>query len=306
MLPHHPARKALLADATSPRWALAKLVVVKGSSNPLNEDWRRPSARRRACSDHDAVRPHLFLPAAQVHIATFWLPFLFYSACNRFGWFQRYRLAGAANLEFPPEQLILKALKTEAANHFLIQPLAGYYLLYPAFTYFGCPIRAPLPHWSVFLYSIIGFALVNDVIFYFAHRAFHTPALYAKIHKQHHEFKGLASPSSEYANPVEDLTNALATLIGPMVTNCHMAVFLVFFWLRIWETQEAHSGYCFPSPWQLLHDPARRHAYHHSVNRGQYSAFGFMDAIFGTQGKSYPEWMAAVRATAPGAAKKAA
>ena len=41
--------------------------------------------------------------------------------------------------------------------------------------------------------------------FYFAHRALHHPALYARFHKQHHEYKGSVGFAAEYATLVEQV-----------------------------------------------------------------------------------------------------
>lgn len=45
--------------------------------------------------------------------------------------------------------------------------------------------------------------LVEDFAFYWSHRMLHTPYLYKKVHKVHHEFNNTVSIAATYAHPVE-------------------------------------------------------------------------------------------------------
>jgi sterol desaturase/sphingolipid hydroxylase (fatty acid hydroxylase superfamily) len=67
----------------------------------------------------------------------------------------------------------------------------------------------------------------------------------------------------------------------------------LFFFLRMIETVDAHSGYLFPfSPWSLIpsiQGGADRHDFHHSQNKGNYGIFAFWDWLCGTD-QVYWKW----------------
>jgi sterol desaturase/sphingolipid hydroxylase (fatty acid hydroxylase superfamily) len=56
-------------------------------------------------------------------------------------------------------------------------------------------------HVDVLMYWIVNRFLVNDFLFYWAHRALHHPKLYGRIHKQHHLFKQTIGIAAEFAHP---------------------------------------------------------------------------------------------------------
>ena len=131
---------------------------------------------------------------------------------------------------------------------------------------------------------------------------------------QHHEFAGTVGIAAEYANPVEQVfANMLPTLGGVIFFPTHpllVAVWLVsrspqccvclpgevpahlitcslLQFLRLQQTYEAHSGYCFRGT--LLDqlgfthsEEAIHHDYHHTVNTGNFGT-NYMDWLCGTQ-----------------------
>ena len=130
--------------------------------------------------------------------------------------------------------------------------------------------------------------MINDFAFYWAHRALHHPLLYARIHKQHHQFVASIGFAAEYATPLEGLlANTIPTLLGCFIFGSHFFTILVYFILRIWETVESHSGYDFPwSVWSLFdwQGGAAAHDFHHSHNIGNFGGvcFSFWDSLMGT------------------------
>lgn len=57
--------------------------------------------------------------------------------------------------------------------------------------------------------------LVEDFSFYWMHRLFHTPYLYKKFHKYHHEFVTPIALGTLYAHPLEHiLANVLPSQLG--------------------------------------------------------------------------------------------
>ena len=129
----------------------------------------------------------------------------------------------------------------------------------------------------------------NLVGFYCAHRALHSAALYAKIHKKHHEWKGTVSISAENAHPVEQLlANYLPTFGGCLLVGAHPWAFLVWVCERLRFTYEEHSGYAFKIHPLLdffgITNAARaaEHDFHHTCNSGNFGDGVWMDWLCGT------------------------
>lgn len=137
--------------------------------------------------------------------------------------------------------------------------------------------------------------LFEDAAFYWSHRLLHTPWLYARIHKQHHEFHTLTACSfaSEYTHPIESiLGNIVPLIIGPLICHCKFTTFLIWIVIRIFKTCDAHCGYAFRwSPFGLCWplNNAAKHDYHHESGFGGCfgSFFVIWDQICGTDESYY-------------------
>eukprot|EP00455_Lapot_gusevi_P014815 TRINITY_DN17463_c0_g1_i1.p1 TRINITY_DN17463_c0_g1~~TRINITY_DN17463_c0_g1_i1.p1 ORF type:complete len:157 (-),score=32.90 TRINITY_DN17463_c0_g1_i1:112-582(-) len=131
------------------------------------------------------------------------------------------------------------------------------------------------------------FMVVEDTIFYFAHRTLHHPAIYQYMHKWHHQYKETVGIAAEYAHPMEYLlANMIPTAIGPLLCGAHLYTFFMWLILRIGETIDGHCGYEFPwSPYRLIpfSGSASVHDFHHSHNVGNFASFfTWWDRICGT------------------------
>ncbi len=49
--------------------------------------------------------------------------------------------------------------------------------------------------------------ILNDILFYYGHRALHSKLLYKAIHKQHHQYTGTRSFAAEYVFFLEIIYN---------------------------------------------------------------------------------------------------
>lgn len=134
---------------------------------------------------------------------------------------------------------------------------------------------------------VFAFMVVEDVLFYWAHRLLHHKAIYKYIHKVHHRFYYSVSLAAEATHPVEYiLANVVPFSAGPVLLGAHAVTYYTWFVLRMIETVAHHSGYEFPwlcfslLPFQ---GTSVEHDLHHSVNTGNYASFfTWMDAAFGT------------------------
>jgi len=208
----------------------------------------------------------------------------------RWNLFQKYKIQGS---KWPERSLVIDCLKSNVFTHFIVQPLSLNYIGYPVFYYFGSAnLAAPVPSIFTFLWQIPAMFLINDALFYWAHRALHHPAIYKHIHKKHHMFKQPIGIAAEYAHPVEAfVANEIPTLSGSLIFGVHPVVFWTYLFLRMYETIDSHSGFRFPwSPWQWIpFGGADFHDYHHSVNIGNYGMLRFWDWAMGTDAR-FKEW----------------
>ena len=198
----------------------------------------------------------------------------------------------------PSAELVAATLRKELLTHLFTGPLIMLLLAGPLFRHTSggatavSPAHIPTPATMASQFTVA--FLVNETLFYWGHRLLHTPALYATIHKQHHQYKGTRSFAAEYAHLVEDMLTAyLPYVAGLLMMRAHFHVVFVWFLCRLTETYEAHSGYC------LAHTPLDRlglshwpqavfHDHHHTINLGSFG-WELLDFAFGTM----DPWVAA-------------
>lgn len=222
------------------------------------------------------------------HVNTYVVWNGFFGVCDYFGYLQEYKL-GRRPYMIPKRSLIIRTI---------IEAVVGQLVLGPLILYFSHPylvgrglkaLEAPLPS-ALDLFMTYTFAgIFNGFFFYWAHRSFHSQFLYARFHKQHHEYTGAIGICAEYADPLEQILANIGPSIGGVLFFGCKHPLVVFVWLacRLQQTYEAHSGYCFEGTildyLGLSHAAdAAHHDYHHSVNRGNFGA-SWMDWICGTE-----------------------
>lgn len=205
-------------------------------------------------------------------------------------WFERYKI------DRRPHQLgswkqAGAALKEVAVGRLLLAPL-GIYLIGTRFLWAGGILQRTFdlsrPSLLEVYVAFLAGSIFNSVVFYCVHRSMHSSSLYAKFHKQHHEWKGTVSLSAEYAHPVEQLfANYIPTLGGCLLVGAHPWVFCVWVCERLRETYEGHSGYAFNVHPVLdflnitNHTGTAEHDFHHTCNSGNFGP-QWMDWLCGT------------------------
>jgi len=233
----------------------------------------------------DAIIFSIFM--SLVHTVTYVCVNGFFAMCDIFGYLQQYKLARKPYM-IPKRSIVLKCLAEATFGQLIINPVATYYMFSAMQSLGMLDLDAPLPDWRSMFTTFCVAHVFNGVGFYFAHRLFHAKALYATFHKQHHEFAGTIGIAAEYANPVEQvLANMLPTLGGVVLFPTHPLCVGTWLFLRLQQTFEAHSGYCFKDTlldsFGMTHAlEAIHHDYHHTVNTGNFGT-DYMDWLCGTQ-----------------------
>ncbi len=214
---------------------------------------------------------------------TYWVFNAILHVCYYFNLFPAYRINKG---EMPPQSLINECLVLLFLKHLFLYPFILYFA-YPFFVQAGVSIDAPLPSWTHIMRDLLINIVINDTLFYWAHRLLHHPALYQHIHKQHHRFNYTIGIAASYAHPIEDIfANLIPTIGGSLILQSHVVVMWIWIILRLVETIDVHSGYSFPfSPFHLLpfQCGAEGHDFHHHINKGCYGSFTmFWDWLCGT------------------------
>merc|ERR1711916_158470 len=126
------------------------------------------------------------------------------------------------------------------------------------------------------------FAVLEEALFYYSHRALHHPSLY-HLHRQHHEFKAPVGLVAVYAHPIEvAVSNIMPLLLGPLLMGSHLLTAALWYHVAVFVTATHHSGYVFP--WNVGLLSPRHHDDHHKFVRRNFGVTGTLDWLHGTAG----------------------
>lgn len=215
-----------------------------------------------------------------LHEVAFFATWALFSALHRSEFAPRFRVAGG---KAPPSELSSRAVGEVLRGHAVLLPATAF-LFYPAWAFMGGSAGAPGPSLVDVVWQLVVCILVQDTLFYWAHRWLHTPRAFRAIHRKHHDFRYVRGYSAEYAHPLELLVNTASFVLPAILLGTHLITFGVWMTIRVCETVAAHSGYAFSTI-------ASRHAYHHLyASRGCLgSFFGVWDWLMGTD-KHWRAW----------------
>jgi methylsterol monooxygenase len=128
-------------------------------------------------------------------------------------------------------------------------------------------------------------AVVDEVMFFYSHWWLHTPKMYARIHKTHHEFTSPIGLVAAYCHPLEMLVaNVLPLGAGALIARSHAFMYISWSMFAVLGTQHHHSGYRLPFnvPFDLQ---PNFHDYHHEKFNCNFGLLGWMDWLHGTDRK---------------------
>ena len=191
----------------------------------------------------------------------------------RLGIARRFQVAGGN----PPDAALYRSAQRELLIGHAAFGLVCYLAVYPLWIAAGGSMSASWPSPLTVPLHLLAFIAIEDKIFYWGHRALHTRWLFSHVHYRHHRFRMVRGHVAEYAHPLENVLNLVATFAGPIAFGTPLPVFALWIVLRMAETLEAHSGYAFTGV-------SSRHSFHHlHAQRGCYgSFFGPWDWLLGT------------------------
>ncbi|SPO48774.1 uncharacterized protein PSANT_06465 [Moesziomyces antarcticus] len=135
-------------------------------------------------------------------------------------------------------------------------------------------LPGPLRTVAILLFDV----LCTEIGFFYIHRWFHSPAMYARFHKKHHEYTAPVALAATYCTMTEHLfSNLLPNAIGALIIPHHWSQYVFAYTLLEIGTIQAHSGYYIPG----LNSPLQ-HDFHHFAFTENFGPTGLMDAIYGT------------------------
>ncbi|CAN1525133.1 HCP oxidoreductase, NADH-dependent [Spirosomataceae bacterium] len=148
-----------------------------------------------------------------------------------------------------------------------------------------------------YLWLGLSFAIVlfiDDMFFYWSHRAMHLPRFYKIFHKVHHESTD-PSPLTAFAfHPTEAVVEYFVSFVLPFLLPLNFGVIIAWQIFSMLNNVLAHLGYeIYPKGWlklQLLQfkTASTHHNMHHQLFNGNYALyFTWWDKWMGTEFKEY-------------------
>mmetsp|Transcript_73452 Transcript_73452/g.206256 ORF Transcript_73452/g.206256 Transcript_73452/m.206256 type:complete len:298 (+) Transcript_73452:86-979(+) len=138
-----------------------------------------------------------------------------------------------------------------------------------------------LPSHKEMTLHIIGYVLVDEVLFYYGHRALHHKSVYRHCHKMHHEFTAPNGLVATYCHPVEMVVSNLIPLFGGCIPlQSHGFTILCWVVFGVLGTQTHHCGYHWP--WMFYDHQPSFHDFHHQKFDCNFGNITWLDKLHGT------------------------
>jgi 4-alpha-methyl-delta7-sterol-4alpha-methyl oxidase len=153
----------------------------------------------------------------------------------------------------------------------------------------------PLPEWYVIVAQVMFFFVLDDFLFYWAHRALHTPWLFRHVHSVHHRLRTPCAIAGHYFHWSEYLLISSIAITGPLLIGAHVVTIWIWVALRQLEAAIGHSGYEWPfDPLRLVpfYEGVAYHDFHHGSFVGNYAGvLGYLDRVCGTRSPGYDDYL---------------
>lgn len=140
--------------------------------------------------------------------------------------------------------------------------------------------------WTQMAIAFSVMALVDDAVFWGAHRGLHAhPYLFKKIHALHHRFHSPIAPAVFYTHPIDFIASyATEFWVGPVLV--YMGVLDIFTvclynFVGVAGAVLIHAGIEAKVPFIGL-DVCKFHSFHHKMGDSHYGVWGIVDHLVGT------------------------
>ena len=109
-------------------------------------------------------------------------------------------------------------------------------------------LQCRLTSWKCLL-QVYLINLIEDFLFYWSHRILHTPWMYKRVHKKHHEFDHPVAFMSHYAHWFEYifaslLPSKISTVL--LINDLHIITYFLYFLFSNARVIYYHCGYDIP------------------------------------------------------------
>jgi sterol desaturase/sphingolipid hydroxylase (fatty acid hydroxylase superfamily) len=159
------------------------------------------------------------------------------------GWSRQYKIQAASN----DAALTLEARRNLVVGFLVLHPFA-YYAVYLCVQGRMDFSEEASPSAVETVLYLVGWHILFDTWFYWAHRACHRNQwLWKNVHMQHHKFEVSVSFAAAYAHPIEEVfVNFASTFVGPILFPGHVHTYILYMVLRFQVRARVHC------PRQLL------------------------------------------------------
>ncbi|KAH8269921.1 hypothetical protein KR044_002598 [Drosophila immigrans] len=143
-----------------------------------------------------------------------------------------------------------------------------------------------LPSFGRVVRDFVVLVILEEIMFYYAHRLLHHKAIYKYVHKKHHEWTAPIAAITLYAHPVEHVVaNLMPVGASLALLGSHVTVAWGMIALAVINSMSDHTGYSFP--WSA--GSVRFHDYHHAKFNYNYGVMGWLDKLHGTYRAPYEQ-----------------
>lgn len=183
--------------------------------------------------------------------------------------------------DFEPNTQKTKQLRIALNGLFSVSMYFGFVLVAGDYI-----LQSHSPSFVEVVFDVLIILILWDFLYYWLHRAFHTPFLMKYVHGRHHHVRNPTALDGLYLNPLDNLGGLGMLFVSVLVVSpLSLHSFLIAVFLHTLINSITHTGLNFPNRVFLLFNFwAKKHAIHHGKNvKANFSViFPFWDVLFRT------------------------